>query len=194
MGGDGKPGSPEQKIKRFLDSCAYLLLRDNPEGTLTDYKEVMHGRNEIDVSSCPSWIADRMDAGGCTLSGGMEDEQTRFECLLDKLDGKAKKYMKRDRAVRAKVETKSQRLQRVRSQHPRAEIRICSVDTDNCFSINGRYYCIAESVYQYAPRETKEGLLYDMDRIHAVLENGIPVLFLDQDGYEMNGQDVYLLE
>ena len=94
----------------------------------------------------------------------------------------------------AKVETKSQRLQRVRSQHPRAEIRICSVDTDNCFSINDRYYCIAESVYQYAPRETKEGLLYDMDRIHAVLENGIPVLFLDQDGYEMNGQDVYLLE
>ena len=88
MGGDGKPGSPEQKIKRFLDSCAYLLLRDNPEGTLTDYKEVMHGRNEIDVSSCPSWIADRMDAGGCTLSGGMEDERTRFECLLDKLDSK----------------------------------------------------------------------------------------------------------
>lgn len=194
MGGDGKPGSPEQKIKRFLDSCAYLLLRDNPEGTLTDYKEVMHGRNEINVSSCPSWIADRMDAGGCTLSGGTEDEQTRFECLLDKLDSKAEKYMNREKKDRPRVETKSQRLQCVRRQHPLAEIRICSVDTDNCFCLDGRYYCISESVYQYAPRETKEGLLYDMDRIHAVIEDGIPVLFLDQDGYEVNEQDVYLLE
>ena len=194
MGGDGKPGSPEQKIKRFMDSCAYLLLRDNPEGTLTDYKEVMHGRNEIDVSSCPTWVADRMDAGGCTLSGGTEDEQTRFEFLLDRLDSKAEKYMKRDKRVRSRAETKSQRLQRVRDRYPYGRIEICRVDTDNCFSCAGRYYCISESVYQYAPRETKEGLLYDMDRIHAVVEDGIPVLFLDQDGYEMNRQDVYLLE
>ena len=194
MGGDGKPGSPEQKIKRFLDSCAYLLLRDNPEGTLTDYKEVMHGRIEIDVSSCPSWVADKIDAGGCTLTGGTEDEQTRFECMLDRLDSKAEKYMRHEEKIAPKVESKSQRLQRVRSQHPHAQIEICRVDTDNCFCCGGRYYCIAETVYQYAPRETKEGLLYDIDRIHAVMENGMPVLFLDQDGYEVSEQEVHLLE
>lgn len=194
MGGDGKPGSPEQKIKRFLDSCAYLLLRDNPEGTLTDYKEVMHGRIEIDVSSCPSWIADRMDAGGCTLSGSMEDEQARFECLLDKLDSKAEKYMRREKGISSKAETKSQRLQRVRSLHPNAEIEICRVDTDNCFCCCGRYYRIAETVYQYAPRETKEGLLYDMDRVHAVIKDGVPIQFLDQEGHEINEQEIHLLE
>lgn len=95
MGGDGKPGSPEQRIKRFLDGCAYLLLRDAPEGTLTDYKEIMRGRKEIDVSSCPSWIADRLDAGGHTLSCAAREEQERFQVLLDRLDEKAHAYISR---------------------------------------------------------------------------------------------------
>lgn len=85
----------EQRIKRFLDGCAYLLLRDAPEGTLTDYKEIMRGRKEIDVSSCPSWIADRLDAGGHTLSCAAREEQERFQVLLDRLDEKAHAYISR---------------------------------------------------------------------------------------------------
>ena len=190
MGGDGKPGSPEQRIKRFLDGCAYLLLRDAPEGTLTDYKEIMRGRKEIDVSSCPSWIADRLDAGGHTLSCAAREEQERFQVLLDRLDEKAHAYISR-RKRRRKPETSFQRLERVRKEYPQAKIAVCAVDTDNCFTVSGKSYCIAESVYQYAPKRTQEGLLYDMDRIYAVLQDGVPILFLDQEANRLDLRDIY---
>ena len=90
MSADGKPGSAEQRIKRFLDGCAYLLLRDNPEGTLTDYKEMTRGRNEIDVSSCPAWVGDLLDAGGYSLRGGDIEENARFACLLERLEERRK--------------------------------------------------------------------------------------------------------
>ena len=192
MGGNGKPGSPEQRVKRFLDGCAYLLLRDNPEGTLTDYKEIMRGRSEIDVSSCPSWIEDKMNAGGHTLCEAAREEQARFQALLDRLDGKAQPYMAhREKKRRGKPETRFHRLERVRREHPQAEIAICAVDTDSCFTACGKWYCIAESAYQYAPRQTSEGPLYDMDRIYVVLEDSFPVLFLDQDANRLNEQDIY---
>lgn len=40
----------------FLDSCAYFLLRSETQGIITDYKELVHQRNTIPLSSCPSEI------------------------------------------------------------------------------------------------------------------------------------------
>ena len=53
----------------------------------------MRGRSEIDGSSCPSWIEDKMNAGGHTLCEAAREEQARFQALLDRLDGKAQPYI-----------------------------------------------------------------------------------------------------
>ena len=71
----------ESNIKRFLDSCAYILLRDDPGDTLTDYKDIIIGSKELNVSSCPAYIADVIDGGGATLSMSDTDEELRFHTL-----------------------------------------------------------------------------------------------------------------
>ena len=58
-------------------------------------------------------------------------------------------------------------------------------------TVSGKSYYIAESVYQYAPKRTQEGLLYDMDRIYAVLQDGVPILFLDQEANGLDLRDIY---
>lgn len=89
MSDDCRPGSPEQRIKRFLDGCAYLLLRDAPEGTLTKHEEIKHERYEISVSSCPAWVSGLIDAGSYSPRGNSDEEEARFRCLLDRLDERA---------------------------------------------------------------------------------------------------------
>lgn len=181
MSADGKPGSAEQRIKRFLDGCAYLLLRDNPEGTLTDYKEMTRGRNEIDVSSCPAWVGDLLDAGGYSLRGGDIEENARFFCLLERLEERAEKYKKQaPEKARKKEQTRFQRLQKIRNTLPGCNISSALVDTENVFSYGGRQYQISPAASQYAPRQTREGELYDMDRVLIVERDGVPVMFLDQ--------------
>ena len=194
MGGDGKPGSPEHKIKRFLDCCGYLLLRENPEGTLTDYEEMMHGSREISVSSCPSWIGDKVDGGGCTLTAGQADEQARFECLLDKLDQRVEKYKRREKKRRVRAGTRFDRLEAIRKAHPGCSLTGCRVDVNGAFEYDGKRYRVDSTRGKYAPRDTCYGEQYDMDRIVVIALPGGGKLFADQDGWPVDAEMITELE
>lgn len=121
--GAGERPVPETNIKRFLDGCAYILLRDDPGDTLTDYKEIMIGSKELNVSSCPACIADIVDGGGATLSMGDEDENLRFATLLEALDAKADKYRKKPAArKKQRPDTRFDRLERIRRAYTGCQI------------------------------------------------------------------------
>ena len=68
------------------------------------------------------------------------------------------------------------------------------MDTDNCFVFGGRRFCISEQAVQYAPRQTREGELYDMDRVLIVESGGKPVMFLDQSACLLDTEYVQLCE
>ena len=71
------------KTKRFLDGLAYFLL-GTTEGIVSQYKEVMNGRREIPISSCPTSFANMLYSG----SGSMEtekDEALRFVSFVESL-------------------------------------------------------------------------------------------------------------
>ena len=63
--------APEHKVKRLLDRCGTLLLRDVPPGnrdTLTSYKEMTVGSREINLSACPEGIAEMAESGQVQLA------------------------------------------------------------------------------------------------------------------------------
>nr|DAW90183.1 MAG TPA: hypothetical protein [Bacteriophage sp.] len=193
MSDDWKPGSAEQRIKRFLDGCAYLLLRDGPGDTLTEHEEMKHRGREISVSSCPAWVGGLLDAGSYSLENAVE-EKARFQCLLDRLDAHVPRRSERKKQKKRGSATRFQRLQSIRERHPGCIIHIVSVDTDNCFVFGGRRFCISEQAVQYAPRQTREGELYDMDRVLIVESGGKPVMFLDQSACLLDTEYVQLCE
>lgn len=172
QGKDTSVPNREGRIKSFLDACAYLILRDNAEDTLSHYKEMTRGKAEIPVSSCPPSIAHMID--GSQFSPVDENvERERFElmmyCLLgsDKTNAVAKKN-KSDR-----IKTRSQRIERARQEHPGCTFDFCPVDTENEFTHNGVRYRIDSSLDDYNPIETKHGLWYGSDQI---------VIITDPDG------------
>lgn len=194
MRDDCRPGSPEQRIKRFLDGCAYLLLRDAPEGTLTKHEERKHERYEISVSSCPAWVSGLIDAGSYSPRGNSDEEEACFRCLLDRLDERAPERLREKERPNRHAETRFQRLQKIRTEYPGCFIHVAAVDTDNRFCHGGQVYCISAEAGQYAPRQTREGELYDMDRVLVVEHEGKPALFLDQSAYAIAPEHVRLCE
>lgn len=60
--------APEKKVKRFLDSCAYFVLRPDTEGIETDYQKEKRGMCEISLSSLPASYTARVYGGNaeCT--------------------------------------------------------------------------------------------------------------------------------
>ena len=148
------------KVKRFLDSLAYMFLIGDTNGIETDYKKVMHAKREIPASSCPTFIENMMFASGAANDQIDKEECASFKVLTDKLDARAEKY-EAQKPVRKKHESLF---------HKRNRLGIhdgdwCMVDTDGVFEHHGMRYMIDESEQQYQPIETSEGLLYDMDRI-----------------------------
>ena len=67
----------------------------------------------------------------------------------------------------------------------RAEIATVSVDTDNRFIYNGRVYELDSSLKQYAPKRTRYGDQYDMDRVTVIDCGDGEIHFVDQDGYDI---------
>lgn len=158
---------PELKVKRFLDSLAYLYLIGDTENIETDYKKIMHAKREIPASSCPSFVENMLYANGSVSSQANKEEQMVFNVLIDRLDAQAEKYEAQ----------KSQRKKYESLFHKKNRLGItggewCTVLTDGSFEYNGRRYRIDEQAAQYQPIETELGELYDMDRILAGANNG----------------------
>jgi hypothetical protein len=176
------------RVSWFLDRCAYLLLRDEPGETLTDYKEMEQGRREISESSCPSYVQDLFYGAAPILREHQSDEQLQFSALQEQLD--ARKRKRNRRAVT--TETKYTRLERVQKAHPNCRVQRCRVDTENIFEWAGGRYCIDECVAQYGAVETREGAYYAMDQILVAYDEKGICCFLDQEANFIASEYIHL--
>lgn len=87
----------ENKVKRFFGGLTYFLLLGH-EGVVTNYKEIMNGKREIPISSCPSHIGDMFYGTGSVLHSA-EEEQAVKDILAEpilKPKGKKKKMSDRE--------------------------------------------------------------------------------------------------
>lgn len=160
MNDSGEIFSPEIKVKRLLDSLAYYLLLGHTDGIETEYRRIMHAKREIPVSSCPSNIDNLLYSNGGGTEQISNDEEERFDLMLDRLDTRAKRY---DAPLKRKPKRES-------GQHKRMRLGIhggewCRVDTDGRFWFGNEQYIIDEQAVQYAPVQTEYGDYYAMDKI-----------------------------
>ena len=136
-----QPYAPEHKVKRLLDRCGTLLLRDTPpdrRDTLTTYKDMMIGSREINISDCPEGIAHMFESGAVNLRDAPGEDQARYRLLTEKLDGKsgfAKEQTRRK--ARKRQETRFDRLQALLRGHPESELKHCRLDTQGMFTVGG---------------------------------------------------------
>lgn len=175
--------SPEQGVERFLDGCASLILQGNTQGTVTRYKSIMNGKREIPVSSCPTEVDYLLNAGKVSSPWNVKEEAVQFSLMLERQDEYAKQYERKGkRAARGclKESERSRRIRQIKQELGPCTFLHCRVDTDNVFCAGGNRYQIASSVDVYKPKQTKEGLLYDMDYVIAVFAGLQDPQFYDQ--------------
>ena len=189
-----QPYSPEMKVKRLLDRCGTLLLRDVPpdeRDTLTSYKEMVVGSREINVSDCPEAIAEMLESGCVQLNRLTPDDRLRYELLTDKLD----EHMgaKKTNKTRVRPQTRYERLEAIQKTYPGCSLNGCRVDVDGRFEYKGTAYQVDSTQGKYAPRKTRYGDQYDMDRIIAIDVPDGNIRFADQDGYLMDDGMVAVL-
>ncbi len=183
--------APENRVKRLLDRCGTLLLRDVPRderNTLSDYKEVMNDKREISLSDCPCGASFMINDDGEQALSGEHWGRARYEAMLERVDARAKPYEKKDREAkkeqkRARQTTKFSRIADIESKHPGCTCAGYRVDTDNEFDVCGIRYRISSTCEKYAPRHTRYGDQYDMDRVLVFTCPDGRLIFADQDGY-----------
>lgn len=158
--------SNEERVKNFLDDCGYLLLRDNPEDTMTAYKEMARGRSEIPVSSCPSRIK-RLYGFDERCSEEKSVTESEFEVAMATVDDKAKEVGVKPKVAKEPYvpSLRKQRINQIRQDHPGSVFHFCRIDTENCFTFHDTVYRVSESIAAYLPTQTKHGLHYDMDEV-----------------------------
>lgn len=155
-------------------------MRSDTEGIVTDYKDILNGKREVPVSSCPRSVEYSLYGNGAPPE---DEDEGRFEVLLDNLDRKAERMERR----RPAPKKKPQRVSRIaRSEQIRKELGACEfffpvVDTTNEFELFGGRYHISPQVEQYGAKQTQEGKLYDMDHIVCAVCGENIIAFFDQD-------------
>lgn len=171
-------------MKRLLDRCGTLLLRDVPpdeRDSLTSYKEMVVGSREISVSDCPEAIAEMLEGGCVQLNRLTPDERLRYALLTDRLDAHMGPQKKKE--TRARPSTRFERLESIRKSFPGCSLHGCGVDVNGRFEYRGSVYQVESTKGKYAPHKTRYGDQYDMDRIIVIDVPGGSRHFADQDGY-----------
>lgn len=186
--------SPECRVKRLLDRCGMLLLRDVPPDkrlTLTSYKEMAVGSRELNLSDCPEVIAQMFESGKIDLSRLSSDDKLRYQMLIERADAKVgTPLISRNQ----KHSTRFDRLEAIRRKYPGCKMEICRVDVDGFFSFGGYNYRVDSTCGKYAPHKTRYGDQYDMDRIIVIQCTNGAIKFADQDGYEMDDEMIEVQE
>lgn len=179
-------------MKRLLDRCGTLLLRDVPsekKDTLTSYKEMVVGSREINASDCPEAIASMLESGCMDRNLLTADDRLKYDMLLDAVEnygaGTEKKRVKKAHQL-----TRFERIEGIRRANPGSVLETCAVDVDGYFLCFGMQYRVDSTHGKYAPRKTRYGDQYDMDRIIGILRPDGRVLFADQDGYLMTEETI----
>lgn len=173
-----EPFTPEDKVKLFLDGLAYYLLMGKAEDIVTDYKEVMNGKREIPISSCPPAVADALYGTGCDPETGADD--TFFQAMTERLDEKAAKVERPKKPKkRTHVKTHSEKIRDALGEFDYYTVEYGRVDTSGEFVHNGKRYRIDNAVEQYRPVRTAVGMLYDMDKVVIVTTKSGNKVFFD---------------
>ena len=125
------------------------------------------GSREISLSDCPEAIAELAESGRLDWNRLSADDKLQYALMKDRMQSctaeKPKKQKKRS--------TRFDRLEAIRRKYPGCEMVTCRVD-----STRGKY----------APRRTRYGDQYDMDRIIGICCADGTIRFADQDGYEVD--------
>jgi len=180
-------------VKRLLDRCGTLLLRDVPpedRDTLTIYKVMVIGSREISLSDCPEAIAELAESGRLDWNRLSADDKLRYELMKDRMQSCATEKPKKQK----KHSTRFDRLEAIRRKYPGCKMITCRVDVDGSFICAGRGYRMDSTRGKYAPRKTRYGDQYDMDRIIGICCADGTVRFADQDGYEVDDEMIEVQE
>lgn len=193
-GNSGNALSPEIRVKRLLDRCGTLLLRDIPpdeRNTLTSYKEMIAGSREIGFSDCPAELAAMAESGNVCLDMLPREEKQAYRHLTERLDERCGSYLwKRDSK---KSTTRFERLEEIKRAFFGCILNGCQVDTDGCFEYEDIVYQVDSAEGKYAPRKTRYGDQYDMDRIIVIDVPDGSIRFADQDGYLIDDRMIAVL-
>lgn len=169
--------APENRVKAFLDRCAYLMSLDNPSGLESAYKAMSHKVREIPASECPSAISDVLYSD--RMPAGDFDEDERFKMLCERLN-EIDPRLKKKKTQKAKNETRFDRIEKIKKTHPLAQMKWVSVDAENCFIYNRRKYRVSDRAKGYGHSDK----LDSMDRVLIVDDAGV-LLFYDQNAKPM---------
>lgn len=193
------PYSPQNKVKMFLSSLGYFLLTgecDDDNRIITRYKDVMNGKRQIPVSSCPDYIEDEMY--GMIHSGGPQTQFSKsqsmaFDEYVRCIDENAeRKYKRRPSKKRIKHSSSQNRISVATNNRSREIIRAV-VNTDGQFIFESNKYQIdLTHVKQYAPKIINdEQSLYDMDCIMCAKSDDGLIEFYDQDYFPIDSTFVW---
>ncbi len=178
------PYSPENKVKMFLSSLGYFLIMGSADDIVTDYKQIMNGKREIPVSSCPSFVEDTVYSGVHVNRNDMlmKAEDDCFRGMMEYADNKAEKRYGVKPRKKKTSRTKLDRSMSIRRDNGVKELISAVVDTENAFSFLGnRYRIIPEQYDKYSPKKTKAGELYDMDTVYCAVAASGAVQFYDAE-------------
>ena len=157
--------------------------------SLTSYKEAILRSREINLSDCPGCVAELLETGELDTSLLSKDQRRELAEFLNETesreacaeaDGKNIACHKTRRR-----ETRFDRINAIMRLFPNGRIATVSVDTDNRFIYNGRVYELDSSLKQYAPKRTRYGDQYDMDRVTVIDCGDGEIHFADQDGCDI---------
>ena len=156
---------PENKVKRFLDGLAYFLLLGETKGIVdivTDYKDIMTGKYEIPMSSCPSRIENEIY--GSRIQGQGNDATDEMEkmvlaSILKEKEERADAVYKHKDRKKERTEERFDRIRKVREVYPEITFRRYIVDTENTFrDSDGKEHRIdIQKSREYTPVDTKYG-------------------------------------
>lgn len=162
--------APEKKVKKFLDGCADFILYCNADGVESDYKKMKKGKVEIPMSACTSHLENLTFSMREKVDSG--SEKIKFDQMLEQMSLMDEKK-EPESARKKKVVSCYTKLQRLKKEIGPTKFFFCAVDTANRFMFEGILFHISEEVEEYLPKRTREGDLYDFDKIVvAISEDG----------------------
>lgn len=167
----------ENKVKAFLNQCAYLLTLDNPVGLESAYLNNRHTTMEIPVSNAPSEVDDFYYSASKPPMPKNTEEWNSYDMMVGKLDERA---LYKNKAVKRKrKETRFDKIQTILRNHPNSKATTVLVDTDGRFEYDGVIYKIPAEEKAYSGEWQSDGeKYYAMDQV-MVVENDEGLTFYD---------------
>lgn len=187
----GQAFAPEHKVKRLLDRCGTLLLQDvSPDDreTLSDYKAANRRSREVNMSDCPGCVLELLETGELDTSALNRDERRELDEFLH---GAVPEETAEKKHKQPRRETRFDRINQLIKRFPNGRINSENVDTCNQFTYKGKRYELDSRLQQYAPKPTRYGEQYDMDRVMIIECPGGALHFADQDAHEIDDHMVF---